>query len=85
VRPSQSPSIDASDVFGANLADAKHEQETPPAQDLSISASEIDTSTTQLSVCVDITYIAMQRGFLYLVATMDCTAARYYLGGFPTI
>ena len=50
MRPSQSPSIDASDVFGANLPDAKHEQETLPAQDLSISASEIDTSSTQPSV-----------------------------------
>ena len=40
--PPQGSSIDASDAFGANLPDAEHEQETPPAQDLSISASEID-------------------------------------------
>ena len=50
MRPSQGPSIDASDVFGANLPDTKHEQETPPAPDLSISASEIDNWSTQPSV-----------------------------------
>lgn len=34
--------------------------------------------------CADITYIPMRRGFVYLVAIMDCTAAACSAGACPT-
>ena len=71
MRPSQGPSIDASDVFGANLPDTKHEQDPPQHQIYPYLLRKLTIGRPNQVWCVDITYIPMQRGFLYLVAIMD--------------
>jgi transposase InsO family protein len=64
-------SLDAQDAISADLSDAKHQQETPPTQDLPLPAWGTTIDRPNQVWCVDITYIPMRRGFLYLVAIMD--------------
>ena len=64
-------SLDAQDAISADLSDAKHQQETPPIQDLPLPAWGTTIDRPNQVWCVDITYIPMRRGFLYLVAIMD--------------
>ncbi len=67
-------SLDAQDAISADLSDAKHQQETPPAPQHKIYPYLLGGLTIDRPNqvwCVDITYIPMRRGFLYLVAIMD--------------
>ena len=61
---------DAPHAVGAHLPGTQHQQEASAAQDLALPAEERGDRPNQVW-CADITYIPMQRGFLYLVAIMD--------------
>ena len=75
---------DASHAAGSDLSGAQHEPETPTAQDLAVSAGDVVINRPNQVWCADITYIPMRRGFLYLVAIMAGSAARFLHGGSQT-
>jgi putative transposase len=84
VRPPQGPSIDASDAFGPYVPDAKHPlpshtckacvrggKKHPQHKIYPYLLRKLAIDRPNQVWCVDITYIPMHRGFLYLVAIMD--------------
>ncbi len=68
--------VDGEDGADANLPAAAHERTAPAAPDLSILAAQADDRAAEPRVVRRCDNIPVRRGFLYLVAIMDCATRK---------
>lgn len=75
-RPSSRGHVDEADEDFGDLPAPEHEQAGAGSQDLSVSPAWGEDRATEPCLAMDITYIPMRRGFVYLAAVVDVSSRR---------
>src|SRR3954462_1670761 len=75
-RPPACLDLDEADGHRGALPQAEHLEASAGAQDLPVSATRDDDRPSQPGLAMDITYVPMARGFVYLAAVVDWFSRR---------